>query len=222
MDIFTLGIGLAVSVFLFVLGLVLLLSVFGLPGNWLMLGLVAVCHFALPFESPLGLAYWLIVVVIAIVGEVAEFLLQVRQAKKYGSSNTGTVGGVLGAIVGAILLAPLFFGIGAFIGALLGAYVGCLLFELVRGSGLQPAARAALGAMFGRFLGTVCKLACGAVIWAVTLQYLWPDPANLPFDFPWLPDAPNKTIPKTIPKAIPDGERLETLLPAELQTVLAA
>lgn len=208
MDIFSLGIGLIVSVFLFVLGLVLLLSVFGLPGNWLMLGLVAVWHFALPFESGLGIAYWCIVLALAVAGEVAEFFLQVRQARKYGSSNTGTVGGVIGAIVGAILLAPFFFGIGAFIGALLGAWVGCFLFELLRGNKVQPAARAALGAMFGRFLGTVCKLACGAVIWAVTMQYIWPDPANLPFEFPWLPGAPHKVIP--------EGDRLVTLLTSAL------
>ncbi len=208
MDIFSLGMGLIVSVFLFVLGLVLLLSVFGLPGNWLMLGLVAVCHFALPFESGLGAAYWCIVLALAVAGEVAEFFLQVRQARKYGSSNTGTVGGVIGAIVGAIVLAPFFFGIGAFIGALLGAWSGCVLFELLRGNKVQPAARAALGAMFGRFLGTVCKLACGAVIWAVTMQYIWPDPANLPFEFPWLPDAPHKVIP--------EGDRLVTLLTSAL------
>ena len=201
MEVFAMGWTLLIGAFLFVLGIVLLLSVFGLPGNWLMLILVAVYHFVLPVPSTLGIWYWLIVLGIAILGEVLEFFLQVKQAKKYGSSNTGTVGGVIGAIAGAILLAPFFFGIGAFIGALLGAWTGCFLFELLRGQDTRTAARAALGAMFGRFLGTVCKLACGVIIWAVTMHYIWPDPEHLPFDFPWLPDVvpvPPNAVPPDV------------------------
>lgn len=190
MDIFALGITAITGAFLFILGLMLLLTVFGLPGNWLMLILVAVWHFVLPIPSTLTLWYWLIVLAIAVVGEVLEFFLQVKQARKYGSSNTGTVGGVIGAIAGAILLAPFLFGIGAFIGAMLGAWCGCFVFELLRGMDTKTAGRAALGAMFGRFLGTVCKLGCGVIIWAITMQYIWPDPKNLPFHFEWLPDVP--------------------------------
>ncbi len=190
MELFALGITAITGAFLFVLGLMLLLTVFGLPGNWIMLILVAVWHFVLPIPSTLSVWYWLIVLAVAVLGEVLEFFLQVKQAKKYGSSNTGTVGGVIGAIAGAILLAPFLFGIGAFIGAMLGAWCGCFVFELLRGMDTRTAARAALGAMFGRFLGTACKLGCGVVIWAVTMQYIWPDPKNLPFHFEWLPEVP--------------------------------
>ena len=195
MEIFAFGITAISGVFLFVLGLVMLLTVFGLPGNWIMLILVAVWHFVLPMPSALNIWYWIIVLAIAVLGEVMEFFLQVKQAKKYGSSNTGTVGGVIGAIVGAILLAPFLFGIGAFIGAMLGAWCGCFVFELLRGMDSRTAARAALGAMFGRFLGTVTKLGCGVVIWAITMQYIWPDPQNLPFHFRWLPEVPQGPLP---------------------------
>lgn len=205
MDIFALGITAITGAFLFILGLMLLLTVFGLPGNWLMLILVAVWHFVLPIPSTLTLWYWLIVLAIAVVGEVLEFFLQVKQARKYGSSNTGTVGGVIGAIAGAILLAPFLFGIGAFIGAMLGAWCGCFVFELLRGMDTKTAGRAALGAMFGRFLGTVCKLGCGVVIWAITMQYIWPDPKNLPFHFEWLPDVPP-------PAPVVPGDGMSTVL----------
>ncbi len=189
MEVFAMGWSLIVAAFLFVLAIVLLLSVFGLPGNWIMIGLVAVCHFAMPAQSPLSPWYWVIVLGVAIFGEAVEFLLQIRQSKKYGSSGTGTVGGVIGALIGAVCMAPLFFGIGAFLGALIGAWTGCFLFELLRGTETRAAARAALGAMFGRFLGTVWKLTCGVIIWVVTLNCLWPDPGRLPFDLPWIPRA---------------------------------
>lgn len=190
MELFAMGSTLLAGALLVLLGLVLLLNVFGLPGNWIMLILVAVYRFVLPVETGIDIWYWVIVVALGVLGEVLEFFLQVRQAKRYGSSGTGTVGGVIGALIGAVLCAPILFGLGAFLGALAGAYAGCLLFELLRGQDLKTASRAALGAMFGRFLGTVCKLACGAVIWAVTMQYVWPDPAALPYRMPWLPPHP--------------------------------
>lgn len=184
------GWSMVIGVFMFVLGIVMLLSVFGLPGNWIMITLLAAFHFLMPGQSPLGVWTWAFILGVGVLGEVLEFVLQLKQSKKYGSSTTGTVGGVIGALVGAILMAPLFFGIGAFIGALLGAWTGCYLFELLRGQESKVAARAALGAMFGRFLGTVCKLACGVVIWGITIQCLWPNPDNLPFHFKWVPSAP--------------------------------
>ncbi len=197
MEVFAMGWSLVIAAFMFVLGIVFMLSIFGLPGNWIMIFLLAVYHFAVPGHSPLGITYWCIVLGVAVIGEVLEFFLQVKQSKKYGSSTTGTVGGVIGAIIGAIMLAPFLFGIGAFIGALLGAWTGCFLFELLRGQEAQAAMRAALGAMFGRFLGTVCKLTCGVVIWIVSLQSLWPDPNNLPFHFEWIPSVPHQLPPES-------------------------
>lgn len=198
MELFAMGYSLLVGGFLVLLGLVLLLSIFGLPGNWILLALVAGFHVLHPGQSGLTIWYWIIAVGIAVLGEALEFGLQVIQAKKHGSSNTGTVGGMIGAIVGAIVCAPFLFGLGALFGAVLGAWTGCFLFELAKGRPSGEAAEAAMGAMVGRFLGTICKLACGAVILAVTAQYLWPDAANLPFHFPWLPglpDAPMQRVP---------------------------
>ena len=63
--------------FLILLGAVLLLNVFGLPGNWVMLGMVALYHFLTPGESGLTLWYWAIVIGIGILGELCEFGLQI-------------------------------------------------------------------------------------------------------------------------------------------------
>ncbi len=57
MEIFALGWSMLIAGFMFVLGIVLMLSVFGLPGNWIMLALVAVCHFLVPVGSPLGVFF---------------------------------------------------------------------------------------------------------------------------------------------------------------------
>ncbi len=161
--------------FISLLGIVLFLNVFGLPANWIIIGLVALWQYLHFGRASMGLWYWVIVFAIAVTGELLEFGLQIIKARHYGSSSQGTFAGMIGAIAGAIFLAPLFWGIGAFIGALAGAWIGCLVMELCRGMPAPKAFDAAFGTMMGRFLGTVCKVGLGAVIIAITCQRIWPE-----------------------------------------------
>ncbi|WP_443826712.1 DUF456 domain-containing protein, partial [Desulfovibrio sp.] len=124
--------------------------------------------------------FWIMFLGLAVLGEVLEMGVQVMNAKRHGSSTSGTVAGMVGAIAGAIFLAPLFFGLGAFIGALVGAWLGCLVMELLRGRPGKEAFDAAFGTMMGRFLGTVCKLGTGSAMVVLTAHRIWPDMAPVP------------------------------------------
>lgn len=159
--------------FILLMGFVLLLNVFSLPANWLLLGLAALWKFLHP-AAAMGWGFWAFMVGLALAGEALELGVQVMNARRHGSSSSGTFAGMLGAIAGAILLTPLFFGLGALIGALLGAFAGCLIMELLKGRPAGEAVNAALGAMLGRFLGTVCKCAAGGAMLAVTAGRIWP------------------------------------------------
>lgn len=165
------------AAFIGLLLFVLFLNVFGLPANWLILGVAGLWQWLLPSVWRAGILFWLILVALALIGEALELLLQVLKARKYGSSSSGTFMGMVGAIAGAILLAPLFWGLGAFIGALAGAWLGCFLMELLKGRQLQDALHSAFGTFMGRFLGTVCKTGAGAVMIAVISRQFW---ANAP------------------------------------------
>ncbi|MBQ4567511.1 MAG: DUF456 domain-containing protein [Desulfovibrio sp.] len=165
--------------FLTLLGFVLLLNIFGLPANWIVVALVAIWKAVHPATEQMGLTFWLMLLGLAVLGEILEFALQIVKAKRYGSSSAGTFAGMLGAIAGAILLAPLFFGLGALLGALAGAWLGCLCMELLRGRPLGEALNAAMGAMLGRFLGTVCKCGAGGGMIALTARYIWPHPGGI-------------------------------------------
>lgn len=171
------------SAFLALLGIVLLLNIFGLPANWLILGLAALWQWLIPW-SHMGILFWVAMFAIAILGEVLETGLQLLKAKKYGSTSSGTWGGMIGAIIGAIVLAPLFFGFGAFLGAMGGAWIGCYLFELLKGRPQGEAWRAAWGALTGRFLGTVCKLGIGAVMIVLIWHQIWPTTLAEPLPIP--------------------------------------
>lgn len=162
--------------FLSLLGCVLLLNIFGLPANWIILGLVGLWKWVHPDAGNMGWLFFSLLIGMAIVGEALEFGMQIIKARKYGSTSSGTFGGMVGAIAGAILLAPLFFGIGALIGALLGAWLGCYVTERLKGMANREAISAAFGAMVGRFLGTVCKCGIGGAILALTARYIWPLP----------------------------------------------
>lgn len=164
-----------VSGFLSLLGIILVLNVFGLPANWLNLGLIVLWKYAYPDTTQLDFFFFALLISFALLGEALEFGLQIIKARKYGSSSSGTFAGMVGAIAGAILLAPLFFGLGALIGALLGAWTGCFIMEKAKGRPTGEAVDAAFGAMMGRFLGTVCKCGAGGAMLALTARYIWPE-----------------------------------------------
>ena len=91
--------------FVTLLGFVLLLNIFGLPANWLLLGLVALWKLIHPAAQSMDVWFWVLMVGIALAGEALEMGLQIVKARRYGSSSSGTFAGMIGAIAGAILLA---------------------------------------------------------------------------------------------------------------------
>lgn len=180
------------SAFLALLGFMLFLNVFSLPGNWVILAFVGLWRWLNPDAVNMGVFFFVLLIGLAVIGELLELGVQVMKARKYGSSSSGTFMGLVGAIIGAILLAPVFFGLGAFIGALLGAWIGCFIMEILRGRPGHEAVTAAFGTMVGRFLGTVCKCGVGGVMLAITARYIR-DAAPEPV-FPTPPPGPGEVV----------------------------
>jgi uncharacterized protein len=145
----------------------LLLIPFGLPGTWLqVLGLVG--YAALTDFRTVGAVPIVIVVLLAVVGEVIEFVLGGRYARKYGGSKRAAWGAILGGLVGAFVGVPIFL-IGSVIGAFVGAFAGAALLELTRSPDARGALRVGWGAFVGRMVATAAKSAVGVAIAAVAL-----------------------------------------------------
>jgi len=151
---------------------VLGLHIFSLPANWVLLALTALWKGLHP-EMPLSWTGFAGLAGLALVGEILEFVIQLKGSKKYGASGKGNFGGILGAILGAIVGAGFLFGVGALPGALLGAYGGCLVTEKLMGRSFEEAKRAAWGAMWGKFFGLTVKAGLGGVILAVVVPAVW-------------------------------------------------
>lgn len=162
------------SCFICVLCFVVMLNIFGLPANWLVIGLVFLWKAVFSGDA-LDIWFWILAIGLAFVGELLEFGVQLIKARKYGSSSKGAFAGMVGAMVGAIMLAPLFWGLGALVGAVLGAWIGCFTVEVIKRRPVEEAAKAAFGTSMGRLLGTVSKLGVGAAIVAITAKRIYPN-----------------------------------------------
>ena len=140
----------------------LLLIPLGLPGLWVMLGVALLYDAFEPFRS---IGMWVIgaAVVIALLTELAEFLLGGRYARKYGGSRRAGWGAIVGGLVGAVIGVPIPI-VGPMIGGFVGAFVGALGAEMTVRSDHRAATRAATGAVVGRAVAMALKVAVGTAL----------------------------------------------------------
>ncbi|HSC33886.1 MAG TPA: DUF456 domain-containing protein [Thermodesulfobacteriota bacterium] len=157
---------LALYILISLAGLVSL--VFGLPGTFFILGASVLYGWYGGF-SDITVSVIIILVVLALAGELIEFLLGILGSKKYESSNRAIVGSIIFGIIGAVMGAPFFFGIGAVIGAFAGAFAGAILMELSQGKKMDEAIKSGWGAFLGRVAGTISKGAVGIAMIAITV-----------------------------------------------------
>lgn len=143
----------------------LVLIPFGLPGLWVMTGAVLVYSYVGPAGA---IGAWTVVAVagLATLGEVLEFLLAGRYARRYGGSRRAGWGAIIGSIAGAIMGVPVPL-VGSLIGAFVGAFAGAGLAELTRRTELRAATRVATGALLGRIAAVAVKtgIGCAILVW---------------------------------------------------------
>ena len=145
----------------------LLLIPLGLPGLWLILLGILAYGWLTDFET-LSVGFLLLVMALAIVGEVVEAWLGFRFARRYGGSKRAGWGALLGGLIGAIIGVPVPI-IGSVIGAFLGSFAGAALLEYTIERRTDVAARAGWGAVLGRAAAAATKMALGLVMLAGSL-----------------------------------------------------
>lgn len=157
------------------------LTLFSLPGNWLIVVSAAVYAWLVPDELRWDIGWWtvLALVVLALLGEALEFAAGALGAARVGGSKRGAalaiVGSMAGAVAGAMIGLPIpvvgsvvaaiaFAGVGAMLGAMLG--------ETWKGRSLGQSWKVGQGAFWGRMLGTLAKTIVGSAMVAVGLVAL--------------------------------------------------
>jgi len=148
-----------------------------LPGNWLMVltaALVAWWQWDQQMISPWTI---LVVVVLALLGELLELLASATAVRRAGGTRLGSITALLGAILGGLvgtLLLPIPL-LGSLVGACGGAAAGALLGELASGRTRHQSLRSGMAAGRGALFAIVGKFAIGVLIWGViAVAAFWP------------------------------------------------
>ena len=153
-----------------------LLTVLGLPGNWLIVAATAIFALLVPasWRTDISGLVVVAVVVLAVVGELLEFAAGAMGTSRAGGSKRAAalalVGSMIGAVVGAVVGLPIPV-VGSFVAVLLfaaaGATGGAMIGESWKRRTLDEGWEVGKGAFWGRLLGTLGKILVGSVIVAV-------------------------------------------------------
>jgi len=144
----------------------------GLGGSFIVLGL-AVVHALITGFAPLTWQWLLILLGMALLGELIEFVIGTFYVAQKGATKLGVFAAFAGGLIGAFLGNNLFPVLGAVIGSFAGAFTGAVLGEYHQNQQLEPSLRVGGHAFLGRILATVVKhviaLAMVFVILRVTM-----------------------------------------------------
>jgi len=139
----------------------LVLDFLGLFGNWIILAAVGIAAAVTGFDHFGGLTL-VVLLGLAILGEVLEAAAAGVGAARYGGSRGAIVAALVGTIVGAIVGTPMLPLVGTVIGACVGAFALATLYEfLVREQEFRTASRTGFGAAAGKIAGLFAKTFCG-------------------------------------------------------------
>jgi uncharacterized protein len=144
------------------------MAAIGLPGTLFIVLVAGIFGYATSFHS-FSIYFLVILLLLALIAEVADNLISMAWAKRWGSSFRGILGSMLGAILGAAIGSAISPIIGTIVGGLIGSFVGAFGLEYHRIRDHYVAARAGWGAFAGRLVGILLKLAIAVVMSAMLL-----------------------------------------------------
>ncbi|HET9440622.1 MAG TPA: DUF456 domain-containing protein [Longimicrobiales bacterium] len=140
--------------------IIALLSIpLGLPGLWVMIGVLAVGA----ISGTVGVLVLLACTVIAIIGELIEYAIVGRMTKQYGGSRKAFWGALAGGFAGILVGLPVPI-IGSVIAGMLGAFIGSALVTYAETKELRSAHRVGWGVVLGRAFSAVAKTGAGLAI----------------------------------------------------------
>ncbi len=145
----------------------LLLIPLGVPGLWIMIGVLAVA-------ALLGEVSWALIaalVLLAGFAELLEFLVVKRFSSRYGGSNRAFWGAILGGFAGVFVGVPVPV-LGPVIAGVLGSFVGAAIVALWETRRPGHAARVGWGVVLGRAFAAAIKTATGVAILAAGITAL--------------------------------------------------
>jgi uncharacterized protein YqgC (DUF456 family) len=167
------------------------ITLLGLPGLWVMVAAALLYAWYTSFQY-IGLWTLVILIVIATIAEVIEFMAGSAGAKKAGGSRRAAWGALIGGLLGAFLLTIPIPIIGTTIGLCFGVFVGALLGELTVRDDTAHSIRVGLAATKARIYAILIKLLFSIAMLALAGTMAFPLPSRRT-------DAPPASAPASSP-----------------------
>jgi len=171
----------AILLLLIAIGVGWVLTLMGLPGNWLMVAAAALYAWLTPTTGPTQITWitLLVMTVLAFGGELAELVAGVWGARRAGGSRRAAIFSLVGSMAGALLGASLGLPIpligppvAALLGGALGALAGAAFAEQSRGETSRHSLRVGIAAFLGRLLGTGAKTFVATILAVIAIVAL--------------------------------------------------
>ena len=163
---------LGIILFILILLIGLSLIIFGIPGTFVIL--IAAFVYGLITEfCQIDAITLLLLLGMALLGELIEFISGLYGAKKFGASRLGMMLALIIGLVGGILGTIICPFIGTVVGVLLGAFCGAFIGEKMLKRELAASLKAGFGAFIGRLGGTFMKLVLGIIMVAIILSKIF-------------------------------------------------
>lgn len=136
---------------------------FSLPGPLMIVGINLI--YQLLDKAP-GIDWRLVIILLVIAGvsELIEYLITAFSSKKSGASQRAVFGSIAGSIAGAIIGTGIFPLIGSLVGALIGSFLGGFITEYMKHQDSQKAYKVGIGAFTGVAGGKLTKLTLAIVM----------------------------------------------------------
>ncbi len=142
-----------------VMALALLLVPVGLPGTWVQVLVLAAATWFDRFSPVLLLGAMLL----AILGEAAEYAFMKRYAERYGGSRKAFWGALIGGMLGVMVGVPVPV-VGSVIAGIAGSFLGAGAVTYWETRHLGTAGRVGWGVVLGRMFAAAAKLGAGVCI----------------------------------------------------------
>lgn len=145
-----------------VMAIALFLTPLGIPGLWIMVGVLTVGAIL----GDVGIAILLGCLVLALGAEILEFFIVQKLNVRYGGSRLAFWGAILGGVVGVVVGLPVPI-IGSIIAGFLGSFAGAMAATLYETKRFDAATRVGWGVLLGRMWAAATKVAAGMVIFVL-------------------------------------------------------
>lgn len=145
-----------------IMGVALFLTPLGIPGLWIMVGVLAIGAVA----GDVGVLIIVTCLLLALAAEILELFIVQKLNVRYGGSRLAFWGAIFGGVIGVILGMPIPI-VGSIIAGFLGSFAGAMAATLYETKRFDSAARVGWGVLLGRMWAAATKVAAGIVIFVL-------------------------------------------------------